>query len=293
MGQHPRQFHLRHLFVWTTAIAVLCGVGNAVSGWIGEIGGNFPRWIGFFGIVAATNVLMVGPVVWAILHEMGDIAGAWLRLPGVRPADAAGGINISCTVRQSDAAERKRAVHCRAELDLRRHDRHRIACCPRVSLAIGESRCLNCGWSPRWPERGTPRSLAESANLRKRLEPSSFILPLGDRTAFKLFVCKNLQYPPSGHWCLHISWLPSPPALRGRRAGDEGASRENRAKNPFANHRAESPSPPAPLPETGRGEPEFMCATCVDTNAQRESDSHKPLHYRNLKAVRSPCGSVK
>ncbi len=71
LGQHPRQFHLRHLFVWTTAIAVLCGVGNAVSGWIGEIGGNFPRWIGFFGIVAATNVLMVGPVVWAILTRDG------------------------------------------------------------------------------------------------------------------------------------------------------------------------------------------------------------------------------
>ena len=77
LGQHTRQFHLRHLFVWTTAIAVLCGVGNAVSGWIGDIDNGFPRWndyarwIGFFGIIAATNVLMVGPFVWAILTRDG------------------------------------------------------------------------------------------------------------------------------------------------------------------------------------------------------------------------------
>jgi flagella basal body P-ring formation protein FlgA len=59
--------------------------------------------------------------------------------------------------------------------------------------------------------------------------------------------------------------LPSPPALRGRRAGDEGAiakgesSKSDRQDSNFKLQASNfpSPSPPTPLPEAGRGEPEL------------------------------------
>ncbi len=57
----------------------------------------------------------------------------------------------------------------------------------------------------------------------------------------------------------HISaprGLPSPPALRGRRAGDEGASRNDGPPLPSKSSSEDSPSPPTPLPEAGRGEPD-------------------------------------
>jgi hypothetical protein len=51
-------------------------------------------------------------------------------------------------------------------------------------------------------------------------------------------------------------WLPSPPALRGRRAGDEGAQRAGHNAHCNASSLVQNPSPPAPLPEAGRGEPD-------------------------------------
>jgi len=50
------------------------------------------------------------------------------------------------------------------------------------------------------------------------------------------------------------TWHPSPPALRGRRAGDEGAALRSTSPDPLTQAPL-SPSPPAPLPAAGRGEP--------------------------------------
>lgn len=62
------QFHIRHLFVWTTAIAVLFAVGNGLSGKIAQLNlSDSAEWSAFFGIITAANVLMAGPLVWATL----------------------------------------------------------------------------------------------------------------------------------------------------------------------------------------------------------------------------------
>jgi len=51
------------------------------------------------------------------------------------------------------------------------------------------------------------------------------------------------------------TWLPCPPAWRGRRAADEGASGGLRNSMRVACRHARGPSPPAPLPAVGRGVP--------------------------------------
>jgi hypothetical protein len=65
------QFHIRHLFAWTTAIAVLFGIGNAAQGWLGGFHGELQSWLAFFGLLTTTNVLIAGPVVWATLVRDG------------------------------------------------------------------------------------------------------------------------------------------------------------------------------------------------------------------------------
>jgi hypothetical protein len=51
-------------------------------------------------------------------------------------------------------------------------------------------------------------------------------------------------------------WLPSPPALRGRRAGDEGA----RARERTTLIACKLTRSKTPLPEAGRGEPDRQIA---------------------------------
>ncbi len=60
-----------------------------------------------------------------------------------------------------------------------------------------------------------------------------------------------------------------------------GGQQRDRAENRFGNGVRKSPS----LPEVGRGEPEFIGAICVETNAQRE---RRP-RLRDLFHTRAIC----
>lgn len=66
------QYHLWHLFAWTTGVAVLLGVGRMLSGV--RLSG-FDNYLGefavFFAFFAVGNVLLAGPLIWATLIRNG------------------------------------------------------------------------------------------------------------------------------------------------------------------------------------------------------------------------------
>ena len=63
------QFHLRHLFVWTAATAVLLAVGKGLLGRTGEFSPNCIEWIGFFAIVSIGHVPVASALIWGILKR--------------------------------------------------------------------------------------------------------------------------------------------------------------------------------------------------------------------------------
>lgn len=83
MDHQVSQFHIRHLFIWTTAIAVLFGIGNAASGLIGDTSKDFTEWVVFFGIVTISNVLMAGPLIWATLTRDSRLAWASVAVAAI------------------------------------------------------------------------------------------------------------------------------------------------------------------------------------------------------------------
>ncbi len=68
-----------------------------------------------------------------------------------------------------------------------------------------------------------------------------------------------VKHSPSGHWCLHKNSLaPFSPGFAHREGlGMRGLVARSSQKS-VRKYREESPSPPAPLPEAGRGEPDFL-----------------------------------
>lgn len=75
-GMLPQQFHIRHLFIWTTAIAVAFAAGNALAGRLGQMSDDVFQWIAFFAIVTIANILMAGPTMWATLSQ--QVSLVWM-----------------------------------------------------------------------------------------------------------------------------------------------------------------------------------------------------------------------